>query len=120
MKYKKYIIFTFFLFIFFLLQNHLAFSQGKTGSGNKSVSLENPLKWDNIQDILKGVSDWLISFGAPIAIFMILVGAFMFLTSGGEPAKVERGKKTILWTIIGYGILLLGTEITKIVSDFFK
>lgn len=88
-----------------------------------AITLENPLGekgGDDFFSLLKVIGDWLVLIGAPIAIFMILIGAFHILTSAGEPEKIKRGKSTILWTVVGYAILLLGTEITSLISDFFS
>jgi hypothetical protein len=87
----------------------------------ESIELRNPLAAGNdLESVLKSVGDWLILIATPIAIFMILVGAFWILVSGGEPDKIKKGKQTILWTLIGYAILLLGTEIANLISGFFS
>jgi len=46
---------------------------------------------------------------------MIIVAAFYFLTSGGDPEKVRTAKRIILWTFIGLIIVLLGKGIISII-----
>lgn len=83
-----------------------------------AVSLENPLSGgDTFEQILCTVGDWLRDIGIPIAVIMILVGAFQLMTSGGEPEKLNRGKKTILWTVVGYAILFIGWGIAEVISN---
>ncbi len=81
--------------------------------------LTNPLGDENMTfaQILCKIGDWLIQIGAPVAVLMVLVGAFQIMTSGGEPEKLNKGKKTILWTVVGYGILLLGWGIAEIIAN---
>ena len=87
----------------------------------ESVTLENPLKnGGSFEEILKAIGDFIILIGAPIAVLMILIGAFQIMTSGGEPEKLTRGKKTILWTAIGYGILVIGWGIADVISGVLK
>lgn len=108
--------------VFFLLVVALLFLASAAFVGaQSSVTLTNPLAvGDDFQTILEAIGDWLVFIGAPIAIFMIMLGGFWILTSGGKPEKIEKGKQTILWTVVGYGILLLGTEIAQLISEFFK
>ncbi len=83
-----------------------------------AVTLENPLSaGDTFEEILCKVGDWLIQIGAPIAVFMVLVGAFQIMTSGGEPEKLNKGKKTILWTVVGYAILVIGWGIAEVIAN---
>ena len=83
------------------------------------VTLSNPIGGEDMtfEQILCTVGDWLTKIGAPIAVFMILVGAFFIMTSGGEPEKLNKGKKAILWTIIGYAILVVSWGIAKIIAN---
>lgn len=83
-----------------------------------AVSLDNPLGGGDMtfEQILCKVGDWIISIGAPVAVFMILIGAFFIMTSFGEPEKLSKGKKAILWTLIGYAILLLGWGIANVIA----
>lgn len=83
-----------------------------------AVTLDNPLKnSDTFEKILCNVGNWLIGIAAPIAVFMVLIGAFQIMTSGGEPEKLNKGKKTILWTVVGYGILLIGWGIAEVIAN---
>lgn len=88
-----------------------------------TIILENPLKnpdgssVDSFSALLKTIGDWLIKIGAPIAVLMIIIGGFQIMISGGKPEKIKQGRATILWTIIGYAILIVGWGIVKIVTN---
>jgi NADH:ubiquinone oxidoreductase subunit 4 (subunit M) len=49
---------------------------------------------------------------------MILVGAFYFVTAGGDEDKVETAKKYILYAAVGLAIALLAKAIVEIVQSF--
>ncbi len=48
---------------------------------------------------------------------MILIGAFQMLFSAGDPDKFQTGKKTILYTVIGYAIIFLSSVIISVVQN---
>lgn len=59
-------------------------------------------------------------FATPIAVLMVLVGAFQMLVSAGDPAKFQAGQKTILYSAIGYAIIFLGWGITSIIQSLLS
>lgn len=82
-----------------------------------SISLVNPLGTTNdIEGIISNIMKWLVTVGGAVAALMIIVGGIQILTSGGKPEGFEKGKKTILYTAIGYGIILIGSGIISIVK----
>ncbi len=87
-----------------------------------NITLINPLGSANsdIGSVLQNIMQWLIMAGSPIAAFMVIVGGIQILVSGGEPAKFEKGKKTILYTAVGYGIILVGSGIISIVQKILS
>ena len=46
----------------------------------------------------------------------IIYGGYWYLRSGGDPALVARGKKTIQAAVLGTGVALLSTLITNLIS----
>lgn len=92
-------------------------------AANTPITLENPLKnsdgssVDSFGALLKTIGDWLIKIGAPIAVFMVIIGGFQIMISGGKPDKIKTGRATILWTVIGYAILIVGWGIVEIVTN---
>lgn len=73
--------------------------------------------------LLKSIVDWLIKPGGiatTIAVGMILVGSFQIMFAGGDEERFKRGKKTILYTAIGYAIILVGWGLTSIIQDFLS
>lgn len=81
------------------------------------AALVNPLVSDTVCTLLTRIADGAIMIGGAISGVLILVGAFQFLFSAGDPKRVELGKKTILYTAIGYVILLSSSAITYLVAD---
>lgn len=83
-----------------------------------AVTLENPLAATDICDLLKGIVEFLIQIGAPIAAAMIIYGAYQMMFSAGKPESVKKGRDTILYTLLGYGIIVIGWGFVYIINDF--
>lgn len=93
-------------------------SQPGGGYGAASgFSIQNPLKYGTVSALIKGISGYLIGFGASVATLMVLWGAFQILTAGGDAKGYEKGKDTVMYAAIGLGILLLAGGIGSLVSD---
>ncbi len=108
--------------LFLLLNFNLAVSQvlavTEGGSPSQSFSIEPPTRFDTIEGLIEGIAKWLTIIAAPIATIMILVGAYQILFSAGDPVKVATGRKTILYTIIAYAIILIGWGIASVIKNF--
>jgi len=60
----------------------------------------------------------LAAFIGAIAVIMMLVAAFQFLTAGGDAEKVKTARGTITWAIIGMVVALISFNIPTILGSF--
>ncbi len=91
-------------------------------SPDTAAALSNPLGPGNstIEDLLQSIVNWLITIATPIAVGMILIGAFQMIFSGGSPERFATGRKTILYTAIGYAIIVVGWGMVSIIKDILN
>jgi hypothetical protein len=98
-------------------------SGGSGGGTSVSFDLPNPLSCDGKDATAPCVLDIIIrallAIAAPIAVLMILVGAFQILTAGGSAEKVENGRKTITYAVVGFVIVLFASSFVYIIKSFF-
>lgn len=82
------------------------------------LTVQNPLgKNTTITAILNNVLDYLIKYIAPpVATIMALYVAFLYMTSGGVPDKVQKAHKTLTWLIVGIAVLLLARGIVSTIQ----
>lgn len=91
----------------------------------KTQTLYNPLcppdepdcNRSTIPGLLESLIKWLTRLAAPVAVGMILYGAYQMLLSGGNPEKFQAGRRTIFYAVIGYGIILIGYGIVNIIKE---
>ena len=67
-----------------------------------------PTKYREIGDIIEGITNWISWIIIAISPLMIGIGAFVFITAVGDPNKVAKAKKIILWSIVGLAIAVFG------------
>jgi len=68
--------------------------------------------------IMQRVLNIAVSFIGLASFIMFIVGAFLFLTSGGSPKGAEAGRNTMTYAIIGIIIALLAAFILRFVAGF--
>lgn len=109
---------------YFLITATSALAQGPTQSGGSfksdpfSLELDNPLGTTSIIDLLNRLI-FILTFyiAAPVAVFMIIVGAFQMLSSGGDVDKFATGRKTVMYVAIGFGVLLLANFLIDLIAE---
>ena len=70
---------------------------------------------DDLNGIIKTIINTLIFIIGMVAVIMIILGGISYATSQGDPAKVKKGKDTILYGIIGVIVALLAFAIVNFV-----
>jgi len=91
-----------------------------TGEGsnvNKIGELPNPLKIQSITELLNRIINALNFIIPPIAVLMVIVGAFQILTAGGAEDKYKTGKRTITYAVIGIAIFLLAKLLIDLITE---
>lgn len=62
------------------------------------------------------VTDWIFIFLMALSALMIILGAFNYVTSAGDPGKTEKGRNYIMYAAIGIAIALFAKAIPAIVK----
>jgi amino acid permease len=70
-----------------------------------ALTIENPLKYDKIDDIIKAVMDFIAIVGSSIAVIMVIWGGIVYMTAGSSEEKTKNAKKTIQWALTGLAIV---------------
>lgn len=87
------------------------------GGGTSGARLENPLGNNNIIEIISNILNWLIIYSIPILAIMILIGGFQILTAKDSPEKVSNGRKTIMYAVIGFTVILISKGVALILLN---
>lgn len=80
-------------------------------------------KWGDLKELLTDVTvviDAVILMASVVAVAMIIVGGYIYMTAGGDPEKVEQGQKTLMGSVIGLIVIWAVRFIILFVIDVFS
>lgn len=84
-----------------------------------AISVKNFISTSNFAKIVENVLLWMLSVAGSIAIFALIVGGVMYMTSSGDEQKANSAKKVITWTIIGTVLILASYAIIVVIDEIF-
>ncbi len=137
-KYLKFFLATFFL-LFFWFQTVNAQvnplkppSQRRTAEENCKVfyqwfeirtkkgstyAVEDLPYFCTAQGLILWVTERLLWLAGSIAVIFLIIGGYRYLTSAGNEEAAEKGKKTLVTSIIGLVVIILSATIVRIVAN---
>jgi len=72
---------------------------------------------NNLRPTIQGILNVVISVLGLIAVIMIIMGGFTYITSAGDTAKLTKARNTIMYGVIGLVIAVLAFAIVNFVLD---
>lgn len=79
------------------------------GAGGGDVS--------NIENFIKNIIQIVAGLAGLIATGFFVVAGFGYITSSGDPEKMDRSKRTIIWSGIGLAITIGAFVLSNIISE---
>lgn len=83
----------------------------------KSFPLPDPTGGIGIPQMLCNFAVYTFEIAVAAAVVAFLLGAFFYLTSGGNPAGLEKGKKAFLYAAAGSAVVVLAWGAANIIAD---
>lgn len=74
---------------------------------SEPVFAQEPPRIGQLAVAVDKVMGWIFPAGVLIAVIMIIVGGYMWIISGGDPAKKQLAQGTLTWSVIGLVLLFL-------------
>jgi Type IV secretion system pilin len=71
---------------------------------------------NDVVRVLLAVFEIILFIGGVAAVFYVVYGGFLYITSSGEPDKARNGRTTIINAIVGLFICLSATAIVNLVG----
>lgn len=87
------------------------------GSSTAANTLFNPTKYDNLGDLIVGVTKNFVLILAVVSVAFIVLGGAQLVISAGNTEAIEKGKKIITWSILGLVFALLSFSIVAIIEN---
>jgi NADH:ubiquinone oxidoreductase subunit 4 (subunit M) len=79
--------------------------------------ISNPLRAQSFKDLADTIINFIFWIAITIVPIMVIVAGFMFVTAGGSPQRVDTAKKMMLYTAIGFAIVLLAKGLISVLKS---
>lgn len=89
---------------------------GSTGGTNLSCTFGGA---SSVSQIILTVINIILALSGLIAVLVLIIGGFRYVTSFGNEDAVKNGKSMILNALIGIVIIILAFVIVRVVQNFF-
>ncbi|MBU0531216.1 MAG: hypothetical protein ABIG32_02930 [Candidatus Uhrbacteria bacterium] len=80
-----------------------------------AVELTDPLGGADIPTIIGRVIRVALGLSGTLALLMFIYGGFTWMTSGGAKDKIEKGRNTLLWAVIGLAVIFFAYVAVELV-----
>lgn len=74
----------------------------------------------SLGDLMSAIVQIMIGLSAILCIIFIIVGGYKFITSGGDPKKLESARMTIFYALVGIAVVILAFIILQVVQYFLE
>ncbi|MFY9462458.1 MAG: hypothetical protein WAP51_04635 [Candidatus Sungiibacteriota bacterium] len=78
------------------------------------IAFAQPRSVQDVINLVNAIAGWFETIIFAIAIIMILVAAFQFLTAAGNEEKVSTARKSLIWGLVGIAVALFA----RVAKDF--
>lgn len=82
-----------------------------------SYSLNNPLAFGSIQDLLVAILNVIIIIATPIVVLFIIYAGFLYVTAQGNAQQIQQATRALTYAIIGGVIIIGAVAISQIISN---
>jgi hypothetical protein len=76
-----------------------------TGGAPAPINLTNPIAATNVPQLIGSIIKEVLGIVGALALLMFVYGGFLWLTSGGSPDRIKKGKDILVWAVIGLVVI---------------
>ncbi len=55
-----------------------------------------------------------------VSAILIVYAGYLYMTSAGNQQKIETAQKTLIWALVGIGVILIASAITKVIENVLE
>jgi heme/copper-type cytochrome/quinol oxidase subunit 2 len=103
-----------------LLLPLLAGAQGSGIQQTTSPPQGTNFSINSLLQFLNTVVSWLFTIFLIIAVIYIIIAAFKYLTSGGDPTKVQDATRAVIYAAVAIAVALLSVAIRSFVTSILQ
>ena len=90
-------------------------------SSAADLNIPNPLGGtSDITTLVENILNFLWKLAFVIAPILIVYAGYLYITSAGNEEKVKIAQKTLIWTLIGFAVVLIASSVPAIIQEFLS
>lgn len=82
-----------------------------------AVTLDNPIGFNNFGDLAAAIINIVAGIIGSLAVMMFLWAGILFLTSTGDPTKIQKARQATIYAVVGVAVALAATGIIALVKQ---
>ncbi|MBI4090880.1 MAG: hypothetical protein HY422_02550 [Candidatus Komeilibacteria bacterium] len=79
------------------------------------VDVVNPIEATSVPGLVNNAVKTILGIVGALALFMFVYGGMLWMTSGGNSGRIEKGKDTLIWATIGLFIIFASYAILNFI-----
>lgn len=83
------------------------------------VTIDNPLTANTFEELVDGIITFVFNIALVVAPIMIIGSGFIFVTSGGDPRGVQRAKDILIYTVVGFFVIMISRGFITMIRGLF-
>jgi len=83
----------------------------------KAIDLVNPVRANSVAELVGNIIRGVLGIVGALALFYLVWGGILWMTSGGNSDKVKKGKDSIVWAIFGMAIIFFSYAVISFVVE---
>jgi len=92
---------------------------GNTSLATSTLIINNPLSpYSDIWQLIMRLINIAQNIGVFICVILIVWAGYLYVTSAGNTDKVKQAQKTLIWTLVGLGIIVIAGAIPGLIYEF--
>lgn len=89
-----------------------------TRANGNLITIRNPLtEGTQFEDIVDNLIDFVFNIAIVLAPLTTIIAGFLLVTAGGNLEQINKAKAMIVWSIIGFLIILLAKGIMAVIMN---
>jgi hypothetical protein len=86
----------------------------------QTFRIRNPLGVEDLGQLVQRLADQLANLAIPVAVVLYIYAGFQFLSARGNPERIAKAKKTMLYTTIGLAVIFIGGGFVDLIRSLLN
>lgn len=83
-----------------------------------AITFKNPITSDTFAKLIENLINFVFTISLYLAVLLLVLAGVFMVTAAGETAQFERGKKILIYTLVGLIIVMMSKGIMVVIKEY--